>query len=183
MNLEQTPFRSIRELYQTPAVFPASVYAYPGVTQIFYESVPYHGKTTRVFACYSLPEGASPEHPVPGIVLIHGGGRDRSCRLGDALEQKGICGDFHGYLRIHSLLGTESMLLAVAVARVRRSPRMGTLRGGGDSSGGAVAVPCGFRGDSRTLLPAFAARGGFFPHRRDGHLLGGGSPDLHGRRT
>lgn len=35
MNLEQTPFRSVRELYQTPAVFPASVYAYPGVTQIF----------------------------------------------------------------------------------------------------------------------------------------------------
>ncbi len=74
MKLEQTPFRSVRALYQTPASCPASVYSYPGVTQIFYESVPYHGKPTRVFACYSLPEGASPEHPVPGIVLIHGGG-------------------------------------------------------------------------------------------------------------
>ena len=74
MNLEQTPFRSVREWYGTPAVHPASEYSYPGVKQIFYESVPYHGKTTRVFACYSLPEGASAEHPVPGVVLIHGGG-------------------------------------------------------------------------------------------------------------
>ena len=74
MNLEQTPFRSVREWYRTPAVHPASEYSYPGVKQIFYESVPYHGKTTRVFACYSLPEGASAEHPVPGVVLIHGGG-------------------------------------------------------------------------------------------------------------
>lgn len=181
MNLEQTPFRSIRELYQTPAVFPASVYAYPGVTQIFYESVP--SRENDAGFCLLLAAGR-------GLAGASGSrdrsdprrGRDRSCRLGYALEQEGVCGDFHGYLRIHSLLGTESMLLTVAVARVRRSPRMGMLRGGGDSSGRAVAVPCGFRGDSRTLLPAFAARGGFFPHRRDGHLLGG-SPDLHGRRT
>lgn len=74
MNLENTPFREVRRLYEKPVSYPAEEYSYPGVTQIFYESVPYHGKTTRVFACYSLPEGASPEHPAPGVVLIHGGG-------------------------------------------------------------------------------------------------------------
>lgn len=74
MNLNQTPFHAIRKLYAAPTVYPASLFPSPGITQTFYESVPWQGKPTRVFACYGLPENASPEHPVPGIVLIHGGG-------------------------------------------------------------------------------------------------------------
>ena len=32
------------------------------------------GKKTRIFAYVGLPEGASPENPVPAMVLVHGGG-------------------------------------------------------------------------------------------------------------
>ena len=52
---------------------PARFYE-PGLKAIFYDSVPYRGKPTRCFAWIGLPEGASRDNPVPGIVLIHGGG-------------------------------------------------------------------------------------------------------------
>ncbi len=42
----------------------------PGIKPIFFSG----WKNTRVFAWVGLPEGASAEHPVPGIVLVHGGG-------------------------------------------------------------------------------------------------------------
>ena len=42
-------------------------------TPIWIEGEPYRGKPTRCFAFYGVPEGASPEHKVPGIVLVHGG--------------------------------------------------------------------------------------------------------------
>ncbi len=45
-----------------------------GLTGLFYSGVPYKGRETRVFAWIGLPEGASPSNPVPGIVLVHGGG-------------------------------------------------------------------------------------------------------------
>ena len=35
---------------------------------------PLHGRSTRFFAFYAIPEGASAENRVPGIVLVHGGG-------------------------------------------------------------------------------------------------------------
>ncbi|MBQ0032622.1 MAG: exo-alpha-sialidase, partial [bacterium] len=38
------------------------------------EGVPWKGKPTRVFAYYALPQGATAERKVPGIVLVHGGG-------------------------------------------------------------------------------------------------------------
>lgn len=41
---------------------------------LFFESVPFKGKPTRVFAWIGLPAGASAQQPVPGVVLIHGGG-------------------------------------------------------------------------------------------------------------
>ena len=44
-----------------------------GVKAVWIENVPWHGKDTRFFAYYSLPEGATPDHKVPGIVLVHGG--------------------------------------------------------------------------------------------------------------
>ncbi len=45
----------------------------PGVKAVMYDSVPYQGKKTQVFAWIGLPENASEEHPVPGMVLVHGG--------------------------------------------------------------------------------------------------------------
>ncbi len=69
-----SPFRNVERFFDIPEQYPAELFSYPGITQTFYDSVPYHGKPTRVFACYGLPENAAPEHPVPGIVLIHGGG-------------------------------------------------------------------------------------------------------------
>jgi dienelactone hydrolase len=54
-------------------VFPAPAFAAPGVQALFYESVPYRGKPTRVFAWMGLPQLA-PGETCPGMVLIHGGG-------------------------------------------------------------------------------------------------------------
>ena len=61
-------------LYKPPQVFDAPEFATNGVTALFYEGEPYQGKPTRVFAYYGFPEGATAAKPVPGIVLIHGGG-------------------------------------------------------------------------------------------------------------
>ena len=57
-----------------PETRPTELFRFPGVKQLFYSGPAYRGKPTEVFACYGLPEGASPEHPVPGVVLVHGGG-------------------------------------------------------------------------------------------------------------
>lgn len=46
----------------------------PGVRAVLYESVPWKGKPTRVFAYYGVPAGASANSKVPAMVLIHGGG-------------------------------------------------------------------------------------------------------------
>lgn len=46
----------------------------PAVDALFFAGVPFKGKPTRVFAWLGLPEGASADRPVPGIVLVHGGG-------------------------------------------------------------------------------------------------------------
>lgn len=73
-SLQVCPFQHIGAQFETPVTYPAEIFPDPTVKQVFYENVPYHGKTTRVFACYALPEGASAEHPVPGVVLVHGGG-------------------------------------------------------------------------------------------------------------
>lgn len=61
-------------LYKTPQTFEAPEFATNGVEAVFYEGEPYQGKPTRVFAYYGIPEGATAGKPVPGIVLIHGGG-------------------------------------------------------------------------------------------------------------
>lgn len=43
-----------------------------GVRQVYYRSEPYQGRPTRVFAWYGCPE--SGDRPLPGVVLVHGGG-------------------------------------------------------------------------------------------------------------
>lgn len=44
-----------------------------GLRAIFYDSVPWRGRPTKVFAWLGLPRETTPA-PVPGIVLVHGGG-------------------------------------------------------------------------------------------------------------
>jgi len=46
----------------------------PGLRGVFFESVPFKGRPSRVFAWIGLPESASPQRTVPGMVLVHGGG-------------------------------------------------------------------------------------------------------------
>ena len=59
----------LTKLFETPRVFPAET-AEPGVKALYYESVPWRGKPTRVFAYYGAPAGKK----LPAMVLIHGGG-------------------------------------------------------------------------------------------------------------
>ena len=48
------------------------------VRSLYYKSVPFHGKPTRVFAYYATPGtlagDTSKDKELPGIVLVHGGG-------------------------------------------------------------------------------------------------------------
>ena len=58
-----------------PAVHEATGFQADGtVRPIFFDALDWAGKPTRVFAWIGLPPGASKEKPVPGIVLVHGGG-------------------------------------------------------------------------------------------------------------
>lgn len=68
------PFENIGPLFAAPAVRETEKFSYPGIRQVFIPSVPYRGKPTEVFACYGLPENADGRTPVPGVVLVHGGG-------------------------------------------------------------------------------------------------------------
>lgn len=45
-----------------------------GAEAYFLDSVTYQGQTTKVFALVGIPGEASAENPVPGAVLVHGGG-------------------------------------------------------------------------------------------------------------
>ena len=67
-------FENLVSRLQAPAAEETQKFLYPGVKQIFLDSIPFRGRPTKVFACYGLPENASAASPVPGVVLIHGGG-------------------------------------------------------------------------------------------------------------
>ena len=60
------------ELSRAPQVFDAST-TEPGVRALFYASVPWKSKPTRVFAYYGAPARTGGKR-LPAMVLIHGGG-------------------------------------------------------------------------------------------------------------
>ncbi len=60
----------------TPNVYECTRVKKDGVRSVFYDGI----NGTRVFAFIGLPENASKEHPVPAMVLVHGG-------LGTAFSQ------------------------------------------------------------------------------------------------
>lgn len=81
-----------------PATFPAPGFAAPGVQALFFESVPYHGHATRVFAWMGVPH-VKPGTSCPGIVLLHGGGGtafDEWVRLWNARGYAAIAMDLCG---------------------------------------------------------------------------------------
>ena len=57
-----------------PMRWPCTQLSEPDLSSLFFASVPFRGQPTRVFAWLGLPEGASAQQPVPGVVLVHGGG-------------------------------------------------------------------------------------------------------------
>jgi dienelactone hydrolase len=75
-----TDFAPLREkiaglgtLTSPPTVHQAEGFAATGtIKPLFFESLPYRGNSTRVFAWLGLPAGRPAK--VPGVVLVHGGG-------------------------------------------------------------------------------------------------------------
>lgn len=74
----ELPLQWNSEVFDAPTAYSADPYVAGGETNgikaVFLSSVPYLGNETRVFAYWGLPAGASAEHPVPAMVLVHGGG-------------------------------------------------------------------------------------------------------------
>ena len=93
----------LEDIFRVPATFPAPGFAGEGVQALFFESVPYHGRPTRVFAWLGLPAqtgGVS----CPGIVLLHGGGGtafDEWVRLWNARGYAAIAMDLCGCIPEH----------------------------------------------------------------------------------
>ncbi|MGJ8653725.1 MAG: acetylxylan esterase [Opitutaceae bacterium] len=59
------------KVYQVPAMYPHSSHDVGDIKAVFYDSVPYKGKSKRVFAYIGIPES---DEPLPAMVLVHGGG-------------------------------------------------------------------------------------------------------------
>lgn len=71
----EIPYWDMDVLGQPPQVYEADVpelTSDPGIHPVYFEGLPWKGKPTRVFAWLGVPP--SVEGPVPGIVLVHGGG-------------------------------------------------------------------------------------------------------------
>ena len=66
-----------------------SQYNNKNIHSVMYDSAPYRGRPTRVFAYLGFPEGAE-NKPVPAVVLVHGGG-------GTAFPQWVKCWTERGY--------------------------------------------------------------------------------------
>jgi dienelactone hydrolase len=44
------------------------------VQEVYYESEPFHGKPTKIFAYLAVPKGDIPAEKFPAVLLVHGGG-------------------------------------------------------------------------------------------------------------
>ncbi len=65
----------------------------PGARGVYFDSIPWRGKPTRVFAWVGVPTHLKPGQKVPAVVLIHGGG-------GTAFAQWVRLWTAHGYAAI-----------------------------------------------------------------------------------
>jgi dienelactone hydrolase len=93
---------NLDELYTSPTTYAAPEYAQRGVEALFFEGVPYQGRPTRVFAFYGAPS-VPVDGPVPGIVLVHGGGGTAFAdwvRLWNARGYAAIAMDLNGQVPV-----------------------------------------------------------------------------------
>ncbi len=60
-------------LSKPPATFPAPGFEAEGMKSLFYQGLPWKGKSTRVFTWFGAPSGKEREK-LPAMVLVHGGG-------------------------------------------------------------------------------------------------------------
>lgn len=74
MNEWISPFSEAQTAECPVQYYPAPGFQQPNVNALFFDGLDYQGHPTRVFAWHGLPAGADAAHPVPGIILIHGGG-------------------------------------------------------------------------------------------------------------
>lgn len=90
MKTDERDIQLIGQTYKgTDVVYPDSLWTAPeyeyeptldfadnpeGVKGLFYNSVPYNGKPTKVAGYIGFPEGATATNKVPAIVLVHGAG-------------------------------------------------------------------------------------------------------------
>jgi dienelactone hydrolase len=63
----------MKQLEQAPSYFVDAARSEGNIRAIFYEGLPWKGRSTRVFAYVGLPE-MKPGERVPAMVLVHGGG-------------------------------------------------------------------------------------------------------------
>ncbi|MFD0871128.1 alpha/beta hydrolase family protein [Paenibacillus residui] len=68
-----SPPWNLQALSRCPRIFPLPEWEDGDIKALFYEGMPYQGRSTRVFAYYALPESSAGKK-VPAIVLAHGGG-------------------------------------------------------------------------------------------------------------
>lgn len=78
---ERAAVIALGDLTTAPAIYTDA--ATPGTSgsvsagdlkEIYYDALDYRGNPTRVYAWIGIPAGASSASPVPGMVLVHGGG-------------------------------------------------------------------------------------------------------------
>lgn len=62
------------KFYKAPSATPMPKLEYDGIKAALLDGADFMGDKTRFFVYYGVPEGADAEHPVPAMVLIHGGG-------------------------------------------------------------------------------------------------------------
>lgn len=60
--------------WQHIPAFDSDLEVFSGIQAITYDGPHWENRKTTTFAYLGIPEGASEEHPVPAVVLVHGGG-------------------------------------------------------------------------------------------------------------
>ena len=70
----RTDMWDTEKLYKAPEAKELPAMEKQGVKAVVIDGIDYKGEKTSFFAYYGLPEGADADHPVPAMVLIHGGG-------------------------------------------------------------------------------------------------------------
>lgn len=105
-------------LLVAPEMYPAPELAAPGVQSVFFESMSYEGRPTRSFAYMGVPKRTDGK-PVPGMVLVHGGG-------GTA---------FDSWVRLWNSRGYAAIAVDTCGALPKPDPKPGEARPRHDFSG------------------------------------------------